>query len=186
MSQAYFKEYHGSIDPRDGRFKNAEPYSFTAGGKSQMTIEEHWQSSVETLYPHWCLKAIDPLEGHFQDCREPDLKLDCRAARCNTCVDLNYDFYPNNLGLWPRRWISTTLYNIKKSATSGCKHCSLLFDGIKRVSTLPESLFKALEGSWLLNEVRISLKIGDAIQVSVFGMRIEFYSHGGRCVTIPQ
>ena len=64
----------------------------------------------------------------------------CHKAQCKTCVDLDYNLYPELFTNRPdRRCISTYLYSIQKSARFGCHKCVLLFDGIKQLSALPGS-----------------------------------------------
>jgi hypothetical protein len=156
--------------------------SFTSSlGNINLTVEEEWQLHVEALYSHKCLTSSP--DAFYSECTNDNQKFACREAQCKTCVDLDYNLYPKRLfngeyGL-DRRRISTYLYSVQKSAMSGCHKCILLFDGIKHVSVLNLDSCEALAGPVLLSEVAISLRIGDTIHVSIFGMKIEFYSQGG-------
>lgn len=184
-------------DRQYARFGRGEPYFLMGESGSRMTVEKEWQLVVDGLISHVCVTRS--FEAGIVQCTENSQEFDCRTAKCHTCVDLDYDLYPEPHRISRpvgngepmlsstsrRRRISTYLYSIQKSSMSGCPTCLLLFDGIKQVSGLPHSSFQALEGSFPLDKVEISLKIGEPIYVVVFGMEIEFYSHGRCTRAIP-
>jgi hypothetical protein len=179
-------------DRQHARFGRGETYFLMRKGGSPTTVEKERELVFDGSLSHVCVTRFG--ERGSAQCTENNQKFDCRTAQCPACLDLNYDLYPERLrknrpgsnderrlsSPIHRRHISTYLFSVRKSAISGCRTCLLLFDGIKQVSGLPPSSFQALEGSFLMNKVEISLKIGEPIYVSVFGMQIEFYSHEGR------
>jgi hypothetical protein len=89
------------------RFAKAQPYVFM--GKDNLAAEEEWQMHVATLYCHKCVTA-SPDSG-FSVCTDDRQKFACRKAHCDTCVELDYNLYPEGVLDRPdRRCISTYLY----------------------------------------------------------------------------
>jgi hypothetical protein len=115
-------------------------------------------------------------------------------ASCNICVDLNWDLYDHPFAVHdgrrrplPYTQIQTTLQNVSISAERGCNICSLLYEGITRVSRClvdkDESYSEMIAKSILTIEVRhngpVMVRMCAHDDEDTTYLRVEFYAQGG-------
>lgn len=111
----------------------------------------------------------------------------CSNAICQTCLDLNANFFPpGNLGydkntksLHPRvgaakLGIETRWDALDSSALRGCQFCSVLVEGIRGylAAELPQSPARPD----LSDPFRIEILIGHTVHVETYELRLEFYA----------
>lgn len=153
---------------------------------------------------HWCFESGTTGEYTQHYCDEPsaggskyDTNFDysvfsCRKAKCQTCVDLDPELYPDR-AMWHEtlywkefdpeaREIHVTWKSLLESAIGGCEICSILKEGISRVggskAKVPENIF-CIE---LLNgfTVRLTHETPDDPVEEVERLVVEFHRGLGR------
>lgn len=114
----------------------------------------------------------------------------CSRARCKTCLDLDWNLYPESSQHPPdNRTIVTDFRSITESADRGCETCFILQKGIV---TFGERLLEEAPqcgGDWQSSLVLIGLRRGHALTLCMFGsleyaceliLWLEFYTHFGK------
>lgn len=171
-------------------------------------LERYWPPNHATKKHHWCLDSSREEGLYYCDdssvgSPQYDPHFDysvfgCRAAKCQTCLDVNPEFYPPrelwlglNLDKDPKsREIHCTWGALRHSKDSGCETCRILVEGIEFVSCgMKEfgtgSVFRVdiLEGF----TVKVTLETApeeeeESIQLHKFA--VEFHSRAGQSLTL--
>lgn len=105
---------------------------------------------------HWCMAASLGNETYYCDgpqedapAPDPDFSysvFSCREAKCQTCLDVSPQLFPDRT-LWPRagqiigdlvrdpkpQEIHFTWHSLKNAAGAGCEVCSILKEGIEQL-----------------------------------------------------
>jgi len=123
-------------------------------------VTRYWPPNIADK-KHWCMGGKehycddDPAAIQSQD---DDLPFDyssfrCREATCQTCLDLDPNFYPSR-SLWPgdqwvkkdqkSREIHFTWKSMKEAAYGDCETCGILEEGIRLVGGAGEGVLDEL------------------------------------------
>ena len=122
------------------------------------------------------------------DCKS---NCNCAKARCKTCLDLDWNFYPEDSGQFPDRDIFTNIRNISESAAMGCKTCDILNTGVGTFIEMLVEKSPEYEDEVYAASVQINIRRGHTLEVCLFGeddtlLQLEFYSHLGKLERINQ
>ena len=110
----------------------------------------------------------------------------CQEAVCFTCLDLNFELYPEQADVESdglpsrpsasRRFIWTRLLNLQSCSSGGCQKCTILLRGIQEhCKNLMPAFIKRAARKYVL----ISIRENGTVYVQISPFHLEFFSLPG-------